>query len=456
MSFILSFNKDSKDKRVAELEQIWNKETTPSLASASATPSKGRGIYFVEPRGEVPQNADEYWRVFGYAKNNAGNYICLSDDEKFIEENNYLTALAMQEILLKRFGVCDQKILIVGWGKLTTQLEVVLRDADIHILNFNHHKVQELTAKYGAKAYFEKADLTQFPIIINTIPKQLIIPPFLRSVAKQGSRQGFLKGATNKDQNDKKRWGFKKGAVVYELASPPYGFDFGGRDPSDFGIEYEILPGLPGKFYPKEAARAVYNAITRYIEKETARPTIVLCITGSSCSYLKLLPVLRDLGAKYDLIPVLSPNANLPNRFTDIEKFRTDIREICGNAIITTIAGAEVLASNKRIAATVVLPATGNTIAKLTSAITDTCVCMAVKALLRNSKPCIIGISTNDALSGNATNIGTLLNRKNYYFIPFSQDDPMNKPFSVVCDFSKAGEAIEAALKGKQLQPIIT
>jgi dipicolinate synthase subunit B len=245
------------------------------------------------------------------------------------------------------------------------------------------------------------------------------------------------------------------GAVILELASPPYGFDFGGRDPKKLGINYEILPALPAKFFPHKAARAAFDAITRFIDKKTDLPTIVLCITGSSCSYLKLVPILADLVKKYNVIPVLSANANLPNRFTDIENFRREIAAMCNHAVITTITGAETLSANKKIAASVILPATGNTIAKLCHAVTDTCVTMAVKALLRNSKPCIVAISTNDALSGNAVNIGALLNRKNFYFIPFSQDDPQNKPFSMVCDFSKAGATIDAALKGKQLQPII-
>jgi dipicolinate synthase subunit B len=138
-----------------------------------------------------------------------------------------------------------------------------------------------------------------------------------------------------------------------------------------------------------------------------------------------------------------------------VEKFKTDLKEICGNNIVTTIAGAEVLATNKKIVCSVVLPATGNTIAKLANAVTDTSVTMAVKALLRNQKPCIIGISSNDALSGNAANIGLLLNRKNYYFIPYGQDDPVNKPYSMICDFGRVNDTIKYALNGRQLQPIV-
>jgi dipicolinate synthase subunit B len=168
-----------------------------------------------------------------------------------------------------------------------------------------------------------------------------------------------------------------------------------------------------------------------------------------------MLPIISELCKKYEVIPVMSANADKPNRFVDIDEYKAKIKELSGNNIITTITSAETLSSRKDIVASVVCPATGNTIAKLALAITDTPVCMSVKALLRNSKPCIIGISTNDALSGNAKNIGELLNRKNYYFIPFSQDAPAQKPFSVVCDFSKAVPTIESALQGKQIQPII-
>jgi dipicolinate synthase subunit B len=161
------------------------------------------------------------------------------------------------------------------------------------------------------------------------------------------------------------------------------------------------------------------------------------------------------LVADFDIIPVISENANQPNRFTNIQDFRNSLLEITGHNLITNIAGAETLSANKKIRATVIFPATGNTIAKLTYAITDTPVLMAVKAQLRNSKPCVIGISTNDALSGNARNIGELLNRKNIYFVPFEQDDIAGKPFSMICDFTKVGETIKKALAGEQLQPIL-
>ena len=409
---IIALNLSSKDKRVTELGKICKAKKIKTVDSNSKDFDHTKAILFVEPRATLPPNHAEYKHVFDYKK--------LSEDDKFIEDNNYLTALAMKEIIDKKFGDTKQKMLIVGYGKLTAQLERVLCDADIHILNFNHHKVQEVMVKYGDKSFFEEVDFHAFPIVINTIPKKVL----------DASK-------------------FSKDTVIYELASAPYGM-IGDTT----GLQYEILPALPGKFYPKPAAQVVFDAIERALAKDE-RPTVVLCITGSSCCYLKLLPVVVELVKSYNLIPVLSPSANIVNRFYDIEKFRKELFEICGNPIVTTITASELLSANKKIVASLVLPATGNTVAKLANAITDTPVCMAVKALLRNSKPCIVGISSNDALSGNAVNIGTLLNRKNYYFIPYSQDDPINKPFSMVCDFAKAGATIEMALKGKQIQPII-
>jgi dipicolinate synthase subunit B len=267
---------------------------------------------------------------------------------------------------------------------------------------------------------------------------------------------------------------FSPQSIIYELASPPYGIS------GDTGkLNYKILPKLPGRFFPAEATKIIMDFKVRNYEifsqdEEFVRennyltalamqkilnpdplPTIVLCITGSSCCFSKLLPAVTEIVKDFNVIPVLSQNAALPNRFGDIEKFKTDLRELCKNNIITTIAGAEAMSANKSIVASVVLPATGNTLAKLANAVTDTPVTMAAKALLRNGKPCIVGISTNDALSGNAANLGMLLNRKNYYFVPFGQDDHVNKPYSMVCDFTKAPDAIKLALNGKQMQPIV-
>lgn len=440
-NYFIALNKSSADARVAELAAIAEESGTKAVDfSAAIGDNTLKGIAFLEPRfvpsAETFANMPYGSTIFGYAKNlqpelletRKLSYACLSDDEKFIEENNYLTAVAMKQLLESRFGSANQKILIIGYGKLTAQLERVLTEAELHILNFNHHKADEIKKKYGCQAYFEKTELSDFPVIINTIPKQVIGTKELKKLSNQNA--------------------------IYELASPPYGFDFGKLDTRKF--DYRIEAALPGRFFPKQAAKAVFECMKRVQNdpQNNEKKSIVLCITGSPCSWSKLLPVLEGLVKNYNVIPVMSQAALAPNRFGDINEFKAKIQELTGNVIITTIAGSETLSSRKDIVASAVCPATGNTIAKLAKAITDTPVCMAVKALLRNSKPCIMGISTNDALSGNAENIGVLLNRKNYYFVPFSQDDYINKPFSMVCDFSQLEVTIDTALCGKQLQPI--
>ena len=131
------------------------------------------------------------------------------------------------------------------------------------------------------------------------------------------------------------------------------------------------------------------------------------------------------------------------------------IEEITGKKIIHTIQGAEPIGPKKMTDIMIIAPTTGNTIAKLANGITDTPVTMAAKSHLRNENPLIIAISTNDALSGSAQNIGTLLNRRNYYFVPFKQDNPITKPRSIVFDEEYIIKTIEYALNGEQIEPII-
>ena len=331
----------------------------------------------------------------------------------------------MRQIIDRTYHNKNKKILLCGAGKLTTALENVLQDWSVSILNFNWHKQDELVAKYGKQAYFENAPFQEFPIIINTIPCTLMHPVSWQKRPKQ---------------------------KIYDLASAPYGFDWNGVNRTDF--DYQILPGLPGKFYPEDAAKVVFDSVCRYLTAH-AKQCLVLCITGSACSFTRLLPVVEKLVQSYDLYPVLSPNANVPNRFIDHLSFQSEIQRITGHEIITTIAGAERLSSMPNLQGSLVFPATGNTLAKLANGITDTCVLMAVKALLRNNKPCVIGLSTNDALSGSAKNIGELFNRRNYYFVPLRQDNPIAKPYSCVCDFGQVVDTVDAALRGRQLQPLL-
>ena len=184
---------------------------------------------------------------------------------------------------------------------------------------------------------------------------------------------------------------------------------------------------------------------------------IGFALTGSFCTFSKVIPKIKELvdeGA--EVLPIMSFNAyNLDTKFGKAEDFIAQIEEITGNEIIHTIQGAEPIGPKKLTDIMIIAPATGNTIAKLANGITDTPVTMAAKSHLRNEKPLIIAISTNDALSGSAKNIGTLLNKKNFYFVPFSQDNPITKPRSIVFDENYIVKTIEYALNGEQIEPII-
>jgi len=154
--------------------------------------------------------------------------------------------------------------------------------------------------------------------------------------------------------------------------------------------------------------------------------------------------------------PILSYNSSeMSTRFMTKEDLYDTLMRISGHAPICTIKDAEPIGPKKLLDVVVVIPATGNTISKLANSITDTPVCMACKSHLRNNRPIVIAVSTNDALSGNAKNIGLLLSMKNYYFVPFYQDDYMRKPFSLLADFSQVNETIDAAMQGYQLQPLL-
>lgn len=178
---------------------------------------------------------------------------------------------------------------------------------------------------------------------------------------------------------------------------------------------------------------------------------------GSFCTISDSLSALQVLAATgMNIIPIMSPVVyNTDTRFTEHISLQKKVREITGNEIIHTIEDAEPIGPKKLLDILIVAPCTGNTIGKLACGITDTSVTMAVKAHLRNQRPVVLAVATNDALSASAKNIGMLMNIKNIYFVPFSQDDADLKPTSMIAKFKKIPETVEAALKGIQLQPII-
>ena len=180
------------------------------------------------------------------------------------------------------------------------------------------------------------------------------------------------------------------------------------------------------------------------------------CFCGSFCTFKDSYEVLKRLTDTYkDILPIMSFNAySTDTRFGDSREWIDKIEAACGKKIINTIKDAEPLGPKISLDALVIAPCTGNTLAKLANGITDTPVCMAAKAHLRSDRPLVIALATNDAMSANLGNIATLLSRKNIYFVPMKQDDPIKKPHSLVVDFSQLEKTLCDALSGKQTRKL--
>lgn len=184
---------------------------------------------------------------------------------------------------------------------------------------------------------------------------------------------------------------------------------------------------------------------------------IGFALTGSFCTFTRILEVMRGLNdAGADIHPIFSKNVSeMDSRFWKSREFIAKVQEITGRQGIFTIQEAEPIGPKGYLDVMVIAPCTGNTLAKLAAGITDTPVLMAAKAHLRNEKPLIIAVSTNDALGMNLKNIGLLMNTKNIYFVPFGQDDYIKKPLSLVAHMEEIPITIETALKRKQIQPVV-
>lgn len=180
-----------------------------------------------------------------------------------------------------------------------------------------------------------------------------------------------------------------------------------------------------------------------------------LALTGSYCSFGKLAVVLPEICATFEVLPIFSENARLDSRFGPGRDWLEALEKATGKAPVTSIGGAEPLGPENAIDVLAVIPCTGNTLGKLSHGITDSAVTMAAKGHLRNGKPLVLGVSTNDGLGASAENIGRLMVRKNVYFVPFGQDDPAAKPTSLSLDYGKIVPAVKAAYEGKQLQPVL-
>lgn len=184
---------------------------------------------------------------------------------------------------------------------------------------------------------------------------------------------------------------------------------------------------------------------------------IGFAFTGSFCTFAKVVPELEKIAAEgADILPVISYAVDsFDTKFGKAAEWKSKIEAICGKPVIKTIIDAEPIGPKALLDIMVVAPCTGNTLGKLANGITDTPVTMACKAHLRNGRPLLIAPATNDGLGANAKNIGVLANTKFIYFVPFGQDDPIKKNNSLMSEFGQLIPAIQAALQGKQLEPVL-
>ena len=179
----------------------------------------------------------------------------------------------------------------------------------------------------------------------------------------------------------------------------------------------------------------------------------ILC--GSFCTFEKSIALMKRLVNKYEIVPIMSQTAySTDTKFGKASEIVAEVENLTGKKVISTIVGSEPLGPKKMLDAVLVAPCTGNTVGKIANGITDTSATMAVKSCLRVGIPVLLCVCTNDALSGSFVNIAKLMNSKNIYLAPMVQDDPVNKPNSLVTNFEKVEESLLLALKGIQMQPV--
>ena len=341
-----------------------------------------------------------------------------------------LTAEGAIALLRPETGLSGAHILLLGYGRIARLLARELQKAGALVTAAARSGEQRAWAEAeGIEALPLDAlsgALDRFDVIIGTIPAPVLTEPLLALV--------------------------RKDALLLELASAPGGIDAAAAH--ERGLRYIRAPGLPAKYAPERAAVILRDAV--YAAAAEPLPRLGLAVTGSHCTFSRALEAFRPLKRDYTLVPILSgAAAGTDTRFFAASAFRAELEAFCGREAVDTIVKAEPLGTAQRLDALLVAPCTGNTLAKLARGVTDTAVTMACKAHLRNGAPLILAISTNDGLSGSAESIAALLQRKNVYFVPFRQDAPHQKPFSLQSDFDLLGEAIKAAIEGRQLQPVL-
>ena len=341
-----------------------------------------------------------------------------------------LTAEGAIALLRPETGLSGAHILLLGYGRIARLLARELQKAGALVTAAARSGEQRAWAEAeGIKALPLDAlsgALDRFDVIIGTIPAPVLTEPLLALV--------------------------RKDALLLELASAPGGIDAAAAH--EKGLRYIRAPGLPAKYAPERAAVILRDAV--YAAAAEPLPRLGLAVTGSHCTFSRALEAFRPLKRDDTLVPILSgAAAGTDTRFSAASAFRAELEAFCGREAVDTIVKAEPLGTAQRLDALLVAPCTGSTLAKLARGVTDTAVTMACKAHLRNGAPLILAISTNDGLSGSAESIAALLQRKNVYFVPFRQDAPHQKPFSLQSDFDLLGETIKAAMEGRQLQPVL-
>lgn len=341
-----------------------------------------------------------------------------------------LTAEGAIALLRPETGLSGAHILLLGYGRIARLLARELQKAGALVTAAARSGEQRAWAEAeGIEALPLDAlsgALDRFDVIIGTVPAPVLTEPLLALV--------------------------RKDALLLELASAPGGIDAAAAH--ERGLRYIRAPGLPAKYAPERAAVILRDAV--YAAAAEPLPRLGLAVTGSHCTFSRALEAFRPLKRDYTLVPILSgAAAGTDTRFFAASAFRAELEAFCSREAVDTIVKAEPLGTAQRLDALLVAPCTGNTLAKLARGVTDTAVTMACKAHLRNGAPLILAISTNDGLSGSAESIAALLQRKNVYFVPFRQDAPHQKPFSLQSDFDLLGEAIKAAMEGRQLQPVL-
>ena len=341
-----------------------------------------------------------------------------------------LTAEGAIALLRPETGLSGAHILLLGYGRIARLLARELQKAGALVTAAARSGEQRAWAEAeGIEALPLDAlsgALDRFDVIIGTIPAPVLTEPLLALV--------------------------RKDALLLELASAPGGIDAAAAH--ERGLRYIRAPGLPAKYAPERAAVILRDAV--YAAAAEPLPRLGLAVTGSHCTFSRALEAFRPLKRDYTLVPILSgAAAGTDTRFFAASAFRAELEAFCGREAVDTIVKAEPLGTAQRLDALLVAPCTGSTLAKLARGVTDTAVTMACKAHLRNGAPLILAISRNDGLSGSAESIAALLQRKNVYFVPFRQDAPHQKPFSLQSDFDLLDETIKAAMEARQLQPVL-